>query len=84
MAYIEDLSVRALFRRLTDNIQFYGSVSDTWNQIGGLNIAGKSWRLIISLLGLIISRILIFIPFSFLGSCVERIKATEERCSVTE
>ena len=36
MAYIEELCVRALLRRLADNIQLDGLVDDAWNQIGGL------------------------------------------------
>ena len=75
MAYIEELCVWALLRRLADNIQLVG---DAWNQIGGL-IACKCRGLIIRLLGIIslISVILFLIPFSFLGGCVERIQPTE-------
>ena len=78
MAYIEELCVRALLRRLADNIQLDWLVGDPWNQIGGL-VACKCRGLIIWLLGIIsvISVILIFIPFSFLGGCVERIQPTE-------
>jgi hypothetical protein len=80
MAYIEELCVRALLRRLADNIQLDGLVGDAWNQIGGL-VACKGRGLIIRLLGIIsvISVILILIPFSFLGGCVKRIQPAKER-----
>jgi hypothetical protein len=75
MAYIEELCVWALLRRLADNIQLDGLIGDAWNQIGGL-VACKCRRLIIRLLGIIslISIILILIPFSFLEGCVKRIQ----------
>ena len=83
--YIENLCVGTLLRRLADNIELDRFVSRSWNQICSL-IALKSRRIIIRLLCIInvISRILIFIPFSFLGICVESIQPTEERFIITE
>ena len=85
MAYIEELCVRALLRRLADNIQLDGLVGDAWNQICGL-VASKCRGLIIRLLGIIsvISVILFLIPFCFLGGCVKRIQPAKERLIVTE
>ena len=78
MAYIEELCVWALLRRLADNIQLDGLVGDAWDQIGGL-VACKGRRLIIRLLGIIsvIAVFLFLIPFSFLGGCVKRIQPAE-------